>query len=174
MSDHARPYRAALATAILAIALFANACEGASDAGRAPSGAPASTGAATTSAPPVGSETTAIDGIYDVTITDSDAAAAGIPKGSFADVVGDYELSLARGQIRLVRSHGVILEVLRGVYTVEGDTLAVSGDETPRLSFEWQLRHGELRLNLTDTTDQTEARIVDELIFNTHPWERKH
>lgn len=175
MSGHARPFRAALATAILAITLTAGACGGSSVTKQSPSEAAASAGGAggaATSVSPVGSETTPIDGVYDVTITENDAAAAGIAKDSFADLVGDYELSLVRGQIRLVRSHGVLLEVLRGVYTVDGNTLTVSGDETPGLGFDWQLQHGQLRLHLTQTTDQSKDRIVDELIFDTHPWTR--
>ncbi len=174
MSGHARLYRAALATAILAIPLTAGACGG-SVTKQSPSEAAASAGGASgaaTSVSPAGSETTPIDGVYDVTITENDAAAAGIAKGSFADLVGDYELSLVRGQIRLVRSHGVLLEVLRGVYTVDGNTLTVSGAETPGLGFDWQLQHGQLRLHLTQTTDQSKDRIVDELIFDTHPWTR--
>jgi hypothetical protein len=177
MSGQPRPHRAALVAASLAIALSGNACGGSSDDGVTPSSStpssstPSSAGAVTSS-PVGGSETTPVDGVYVVTITDADAAGAGIPKHSFADLVGDYQLEMVRGQIRLSRNHGITLEVLRGSYAVDGNAVVFSGQETPALAFDWQLDHGELRLTLTDT-DRAEERAVDELIFTTHTWERR-
>ncbi|MEP6475952.1 MAG: hypothetical protein ABJC60_01645, partial [Actinomycetota bacterium] len=130
-----------------------------------------SSAVAVPSSPAVGAETTPIDGVYAVTITDADAAAAGIPTHRVADLVGDYQLEMVRGQIRLSRTHGVTLEVLRGTYVVDGSAVAYSGDETPTLGFEWERDHGELRLTLTET-DDPQGRAVHELIFTTHPWDR--
>jgi hypothetical protein len=171
MSGHTRHHRAALVAASLVIAVALNACGGPSDDGTAPSISTPPSADAVTSSPGGGSETTPIDGVYAVTITDVDAAGAGIPKSKLDDFVGDYEMTMVRGQIQISFTHGVTGEILRGTYTVDGDLLAVSGEEGLELGFDWGLQHGELTLDLTET-DHPQERSMDELVFTSHPWER--
>jgi len=67
-----------------------------------PSEVPSETGSpAGSPSTATGSDTSAADGIYAVTITERDAADAGVPKNRYSDFVGDYELDLVRGQLAM-------------------------------------------------------------------------
>jgi len=118
-----------------------------------------------------GSESSAADGIYTVTITERDAADAGVPKSRFSQVVGDYELDLVRGQLAMYFTGVITLDLLRGTYSVRGNKLELVSDGGPTLRLTWARGHGGLSLTLEDT-DQPADRAVDEMIFSAHTWER--
>jgi hypothetical protein len=115
---------------------------------------------------------TPVDGIYTVRVTEADARAAGVPAGRFTELVGDYELDLVRGQVVVYFTHGVTIDLLRGTYTVRDDALRLTSDEGLDQTYGWTREHGQLRLTLLETSDR-ESRVLDELIFTTHPWERQ-
>jgi hypothetical protein len=163
--------------AVLAIVIALVACS--SDGGVTSSSAPASpSGVASATRSPAGSpstatgsDTTAADGIYAVTITERDAADAGVPKSRYSDVVGDYELDLVRGQLAMYFTGVITLDLLRGTYTVRGNELELVSDGGPTLRLTWARDHGGLSLTLVET-DQPGDRAIDEMIFSTHTWTR--
>jgi hypothetical protein len=179
MLDHARPVRARMVTILVAVSVSVGACS--ADAPTTDPSAPATgadTGAATeaptptTSASDAGDGVTPIDGIYRSTVTEADARAAGIGPGRFSEVVGDYELDLVRGQVHVLFTHTINSDGLIGSYTVDGDSVRfVAGDGSLHETFRWSLDHGALQLTLLKT-DQPGARVYDELVFGTDPWER--
>ena len=118
-----------------------------------------------------GSDTSAADGIYAVTITERDAADAGVPKNRYSDVVGDYELDLVRGQLAMYFTGVITLDLLRGTYTVRGNELVLESDGGPTLRLTWVRDHGGLSLTLEET-DQPGERAIDEMIFSAHTWKR--
>jgi hypothetical protein len=159
-------------TALIVIGTAAcGTSDGTASASSSPSDAPSVAGSPIESASATGSETTAADGIYSVTITERDAADAGVPKGSFSQVVGDYELDLVRGHLAMYFTGVITLDLLRGTYTVRGDELELVSDGGPTMRLTWARRHGGLSLTLEDT-DQPVDRAIDEMIFSAHTWER--
>jgi hypothetical protein len=118
-----------------------------------------------------GSDTSAADGIYAVTITERDAADAGVPKNRYSDFVGDYELDLVRGQLAMYFTGVITLDLLRGTYTVRGNELVLASDGGPTLGLTWARDHGGLSLTLKET-DQPGNRAIDEMIFSAHTWKR--
>jgi hypothetical protein len=144
---------------------------GSASASSSPSDASSVAGSPVESASATGSGTTAADGIYSVTITERDAADAGVPKGRFSQVVGDYELDLVRGQLAMYFTGVITLDLLRGTYTVRGKELELASDGGPTLLLTWARDHGGLSLTLEDT-DQPADRAIDEMIFSTHRWNR--
>ena len=161
-------------TAVLAIVIAMAACgsgggSASTSAPASPSDVPSATGSP--GGTPSGSDTTAADGIYAVTITERDAADAGVPKSRYSDVVGDYELDLVRGQLAMYFTGVITLDLLRGTYTVQGDELELASDGGPTLRLTWARDHGGLSLNLEDT-DQPGGRAIDEMIFSAHTWKR--
>jgi hypothetical protein len=144
---------------------------GSAAASSSPSDASSVVGSPVESASATGSDTTAADGIYSVTITERDAADAGVPKGRYSQVVGDYELDLVRGQLAMYFTGVITLDLLRGTYTVRGKELELASDEGPTLLLTWARDHGGLSLTLEDT-DQPADRAIDEMIFSTHRWNR--
>ncbi len=179
MVDHERPWRAQMVTMLVAVTVSVGACGAdAPTVDPAPPASASETGAASPAATPTtpasdaGSEVTPIDGIYRSSVTEADARAAGIGPGRFAEVVGDYELDLVRGQVHVLFTHTIISDGLIGTYTVDGDTVRfVAGDGGLHETFRWSLDHGALQLTLLQT-DQPGARVYDELVFGTDPWER--
>jgi hypothetical protein len=163
--------------AVLAIVITMVACS--SGGGVTSSSAPASTSdiASATDSPdgspatPTGSDTTAADGIYAVTISERDAADAGVPKSRYSDVVGDYELDLVRGQLAMYFTGVITLDLLRGTYTVRGNELELASDGGPTLTLTWARDHGGMSLTLVETS-QPGARAIDEMIFSAHTWKR--
>jgi hypothetical protein len=161
-------------TAVLAIVIAMAACgsgggSASTSAPASPSDVPSATGSP--GATPSGSDTTAADGIYVVTITERDAADAGVPKSRYSDVVGDYELDLVRGQLAMYFTGVITLDLLRGTYTVQGNELELVSDGGPTLRLTWARDHGGLSLTLEDT-DQPAGRAIDEMIFSAHTWKR--
>ena len=150
-----------------------------SDGGVASTSAPASssevpsaTGSPTGSpSTATGSDTSAADGIYAVTITERDAADAGVPKNRYSEVVGDYELDLVRGQLAMYFTGVITLDLLRGTYTVRGNELVLASDGGPTLRLTWARDHGGLSLTLEET-DEPGDRATDEMVFSAHTWER--
>jgi hypothetical protein len=137
-----------------------------------PSEVPSETGSpAGSPSTATGSDTSAADGIYAVTITERDAADAGVPKNRYSDVVGDYELDLVRGQLAMYFTGVITLDLLRGTYTVRGNELELAPDGGPTLRLTWVRDHGDLSLTLEET-DQPGDRAIDEMIFSAHTWKR--
>jgi hypothetical protein len=118
-----------------------------------------------------GDAISAIDGIYSVTITERDAAGAGVPKGEFSQIVGDYELDLVRGQLAMYFTGVITLDLLRGTYTVDGHELELVSEDGPTLRLKWERDGDGLALVLEDT-DQPADRAVDEMIFSSHTWSK--
>jgi hypothetical protein len=118
-----------------------------------------------------GDPISAIDGIYAVTITERDAAEAGVPKGKFSQIVGDYELDLVRGQLAMYFTGVITLDLLRGSYTVDGHALELASQGGPTLRLKWARDRDGLALTLEDT-DQPADRAVDEMIFSSHTWRK--
>jgi hypothetical protein len=118
-----------------------------------------------------GDAISAIDGIYSVTITERDAAEAGVPKGKFSQVVGDYELDLVRGQLAMYFTGVITLDLLRGTYTVDGHELELASEGGPTLHLKWARDGDGLALTLEDT-DQPADRTIDEMIFSSHTWSK--
>ena len=162
--------------ALIVIGTAACGTNGIGSVSSSPSGAPSvavSPAASPTGSPSSssGSESSAADGIYTVTITERDAADAGVPKSRFSQVVGDYELDLVRGQLAMYFTGVITLDLLRGTYSVRGNKLELVSDGGPTLRLTWARGHGGLSLTLEDT-DQPADRAVDEMIFSAHTWER--
>jgi hypothetical protein len=175
---HAARNRWSLRTAaVLAIVTAMAACG--SGGGAASTSTPASSSDVTsaTGSPAgspstaTGSDTTAADGIYAVTITERDAADAGVPKSRYSEVVGDYELDLVRGQLAMYFTGVITLDLLRGTYRVRGDELTLASDGGPTLRLTWARDHGGLSMTLQET-DRPGDRAIDEMIFSAHTWER--
>ena len=175
----ARNRHPVLTTAVLAIAIALALAACGSGGGVASTSAPISpsevrpaTGSpAGSPSTATGSDTTAADGIYTVTITERDAADAGVPKNRYSEVVGDYELDLVRGQLAMYFTGVITLDLLRGTYTVQGDELELASDGGPTLQLTWARDHGGLSLTLEDT-DEPGDRAIDEMIFSSHTWKR--
>jgi hypothetical protein len=163
--------RCAVAALIVIGTAACGTSERSGSASSSPSDAPSVAGSPVESASATGSETTAADGIYSVTITERDAADAGVPKGRFSQVVGDYELDLVRGQLAMYFTGVITLDLLRGTYTVRGKELELASDGGPTLRLTWAREHGDLSLTLEDTT-QPADRAIDEMIFSAHRWNR--
>ena len=157
--------------ALIVIGTAACGTNGIGSVSSSPSDAPSVAGSPVESASATGSETTAADGIYSVTITERDAADAGVPKGRYSQVVGDYELDLVRGQLAMYFTGVITLDLLRGTYTVRGKELELTSDGGPTLRLTWAREHGDLSLTLEDTT-QPADRAIDEMIFSAHRWNR--
>jgi hypothetical protein len=177
MPDDARPWSARTSVSLIAAILLVSACS-ADDPGAPPSptGVPIPTGVASPSgssaaspSPTTDSETTAIDGIYSVTISERDATDAGVPKGRLSEVVGDYELDLVRGQLAMYFTGVITLDLLRGTYSVRGHELELESEDGPTLQLTWARDPGGMRLTLEDT-DQPADRATDDMIFSTHTW----
>lgn len=166
--------RDAAAIAIV-IALAACSSGGGAPARSSPP-SPSDVASATGSAPASpstagGSGTTAADGIYTATITERDAADAGVPKSRYSDVVGDYELDLVRGQLAMYFTGVITLDLLRGTYSVRGNELELASDGGPTLTLRWARDDGGLSLTLVKT-DAPGDRAIDEMVFSTHTWKR--
>lgn len=134
--------------------------------GSSPAGSPSASPSSV-----AGSDTTPADGIYAVTITERDAADAGVPTSKFSQVVGDYELDLVRGQLAMYFTGAITLDLLRGTYTVRGNELELASDGGPTLQLTWARHHGDLSLTL-ENTDDPGSRAIDEMVFSTHTWQR--
>ncbi len=164
-------------TAVLAIVIAMAACGSgggvaSTSAPVSPSEVPSATGSPAGSASTAsGSDTTAADGIYAVTITERDAADAGVPKSRYSEVVGDYELDLVRGQLAMYFTGVITLDLLRGTYTVRGNELVLASDGGPTLRLTWARDHGGLSLTLEET-DEPGDRAIDEMVFSAHTWKR--
>jgi hypothetical protein len=140
---------------------------------RPPSDVPSVTASpiASPGASSAGSEPSAADGIYSLTITERDAKDAGVPHGQFSQVVGDYELDLVRGELAMYFTGVITLDLLRGTYTVRGNELDLAPESGPDLRLRWTRDHGALSLTLEDP-DRTADGAIDEMIFSAHTWER--
>ncbi len=173
----ARNRRSVRTTAVVAIVIAMAACGSgggvaSTSAPVSPSEVPPETGSpAASPSTATGSDTSAADGIYAVTITEGDAADAGVPKNRYSDVVGDYELDLVRGQLAMYFTGVITLDLLRGTYTVRGNELVLASDGGPTLRFTWARDHGGLSLTLEET-DQPWERAIDDMIFSAHTWKR--
>ena len=177
MSGSARPHpftSTAVALLILAVGCSADAAttDGTRVTPSAASPAPPAIDATDPSPTPAYQDTdTPVDGIYTSTVSEADAHAAGVPRGAYTDIVGDYELDLDHGDARVMFTHGVTVQVLGGTYEVDGDILTVT-DEGLRITLRWERDGRDLRLTVLRATEGPSGLALDRTVFGSHAWER--
>jgi hypothetical protein len=155
----------ALAASLVAGVFAAGALVGSATHARRPlDGAPS---------PSVGARdlSTALDGMYGATIRTADGLSAGLTHAEAYGLSGAMELVFARDTVQIHQQlQGLSQLPVFGSLEVSGRRLVVhEGGET--LLLDWKrLPNDDLRFTIVDDTRAGHERLIDEVVWTSHPW----
>jgi hypothetical protein len=114
---------------------------------------------------------TALDGTYGTTIRTADGLAAGLPRTQAYGLSGTMQLVFARDTVRVEQHlHGLGQLPVFGSLEVSGRRLVVH-QQGETVTLDWQrLPDGDLRFTIADDTRVGPERLVDEVVWTSHPW----
>lgn len=114
---------------------------------------------------------TALDGTYGTTVRIADGLAAGLPHAQAYGLSGTMELVFARDTVRVVQHlHGLGQFPVFGSLEVSGRRLVVH-QQGESVTLDWQrLPNGDLRFTIADDTRVGLERLIDEVVWTSHPW----
>jgi hypothetical protein len=114
---------------------------------------------------------TPLDGIYSTTIRRADGRDAGLSRADAYGISGAMQVWFDRDTVRVEQElEGLGLVPARGTIEVSGHRLVVH-DEGETIALDWErLRDGDLRFTLVDETRTGVERLIDEVLWTSHPW----
>ena len=114
---------------------------------------------------------TALDGTYGTTVRTADGLAAGLPRAQAYGLSGTMELVFARETVRVEQHlHGLGQLPVFGSLEVAGRRLVVH-QQGETVTLDWQrLPDGDLRFTIADDTRVGLERLIDEVVWTSHPW----
>jgi hypothetical protein len=159
----------ALAASLVAGVFAAGAVVGSANHARRPlDGAPSPSVGARVAAPDL---STPLDGMYGATIRTADGLSAGLTHAEAYGLTGAMELVFARDTVQIHQQlQGLSQLPVFGSIEVSDHRLVVhQGAET--LLLDWRhLPNDDLRFTIVDDTRGGHERLIDEVVWTSHPW----
>jgi hypothetical protein len=114
---------------------------------------------------------TVLDGTYGTTVRTADGLAAGLPRAQAYGLSGTMQLVFARDTVRVEQHlHGLGQLPVFGSLEVAGRRLVVH-QQGETLTLDWRrLPNGDLRFTIADDTRVGLERLVDDVVWTSHPW----
>jgi hypothetical protein len=160
---------AAVLVAALAVGVFAAgmAVEGARGTRQPLDGGPSEV--APTAAP--ADRWTALDGVYETRVWTADGQAAGLSRADAFGISGPMQVWFSRDTVRVEQALNGLGQIpVSGTIEVTGRRLVVH-DDGETVALDWRrLPNGDLRFTLVADTRTGVDRLIDEVLWTSHPW----